>query len=362
MTNRRAGFSLPEVMISLAILAIVSVFLMDMLSRQTKTYQVVDQVAEAQTNLRVITDLLEREIRVTGFMVPEGAAICGVDNVDAPDILVVTDAAVIDPTSQIQNDLGIDITAGYDGNSLDTLTLAGDGTLDGNPFYDIDSDGVADVDLMQVPGLGQVGGIIVTDRNNPDRGSSCGQILGGSLVIGGSSVEIQVDYDFGGTESSQPLAALAAGSNPEDLVAIPATVYRVNAASQLMRNGVLLAEDVEDMQVALHFDLDDDGVVDGDPRPTPQFPPFISNAEYPGSIAGGVQYTSGSWDHSTLREIRVSIVIRTRGQDVATLENPNLATNTFIAMENRNDPALPADGFRRRVLTMTAQPRNLGRR
>ena len=116
------------------------------------------------------------------------------------------------------------------------------------------------------------------------------------------------------------------------------------------------------MQLALHFDLDDDGVVDGDPRPTPQFPPFISDAEYPGSIAGGVQYTSGSWDHSTLREIRVSIVIRTRGQDVATLENPNLATNTFIAMENRNDPALPADGFRRRVLTMTAQPRNLGRR
>ena len=148
-------------MISLAILAIVSVFLMDMRSRQTKTYQVVDQVAEAQTNLRVITDLLEREIRVTGFMVPEGAAICGVDNVDAPDILVVTDAAVIDPTSQIQNDLGIDITAGYDGNSIDTLTLAGDGPLDGNPFYDIDSDGVADVDLMQVPGLGQVGGIIV---------------------------------------------------------------------------------------------------------------------------------------------------------------------------------------------------------
>ena len=46
--------------------------------------------------------------------------------------------------------------------------------------------------------------------------------------------------------------------------------------------------------------------------------PFISDAEYPGSIAGGVQYTSGSWDHSTLREIRVSIVIRTRSQDVAT--------------------------------------------
>ncbi len=362
MTNRRSAFSLPEVMVSLAILAIVSVFLMDMLASQTKTYQVVDQVAEAQTNLRVITDLLEREIRVTGFMVPEGGAICGVDNITAPDILVVTDGAVINPTNQTENDLGMSVTAGYDGNNLDTLTLAGDGTLDGNPFYDINGDGVADVDLMQVPALGQVGGIIVMDRTNPDRGNSCGQIQVGSLVVGASSVQIQIDYDFGGTTSSQPLAALGAGSNPVDLVAIPATVYRVNAANQLTRNSVLLAEDVEDMQVALHFDLDDDGVVDGDPRPLPQFPPFISNAEYPGSIAGGVQYTSGVWDHSTLREIRLSIVIRTRAQDIAALEDPTLATNTFIAMENRNPPAIPADGFRRRVLTMTVRPRNIGTR
>jgi hypothetical protein len=31
-------------------------------------------------------------------------------------------------------------------------------------------------------------------------------------------------------------------------------------------------------------------------------------------------------------------------------------------MENRNPPAMLADGFRRRVLTMTVQPRNLGKR
>jgi prepilin-type N-terminal cleavage/methylation domain-containing protein len=362
VTNRRAAFSLPEIMVSLAILAIVSVFLMDMLSRQAKTYQVVDQVAEAQTNLRVITDLLEQEIRVTGFMVPEGAAICAVDNTDAPDILVVTDAAVINPTSQIQNDLGIDIASGYDGNGLDSLTLTGDGTIDSNPFYDSDSDGVADTDLIHVFDQGQVGGIIITDRNNPSRGSSCGQIVAGSLALGGSTLQVQIDYAFGGTDASQPLAPLPAGSNPEDLVAIPATVYRVNGANQLTRNGVLLAEDVEDMQLALHFDLDDDGEVDGDPRPTPQFPPFVSDTEYPGSTSGGVQYDSGSWDHSTLREVRLSIVIRTRAQDPAVVENPSLATNTFIAMENRNPPAMLADGFRRRVLTMTVQPRNLGKR
>jgi len=360
--NRNYGFSLPEIMISLGILVVVSAFLMEMLSRQTKTYQVVDQVSEVQTNLRAITDLLEHEIRVTGFMVPEGGAICGVDNTNAPDILVVTDAAVINPTGHIQNDLGIDITAGYDGTNLDSLTLAGDGTIDGTPFYDSDEDGVADVDLMDVLSQGQAGGIIVVDRNNPDRGNSCGQILGGSLTIGGSSVQLQVDYDFGGATGSEPLAPLGAGANPQDLVAIPAVVYQVNAANQLTRNGILLAEDVEDMQVALHFDLDDDGIVDGDPRPAPQFPPFGSDTEYPGSLPGGVQYTSGSWNHGTLREVRLSIVIRTRNQDPAAVENPNLATNTFIAMENRNAPGGVPDGFRRRVFTMTVQPRNLGKR
>jgi prepilin-type N-terminal cleavage/methylation domain-containing protein len=362
MTKRHSAFSLPEVLVSLAVLSIVSVFLMGMLSKQSQTYQVVDQVSEAQTNLRVISDLLEREIRVTGFMVPEAGAICAVDNINAPDILVVTDAAAITPGGLLQNDLGFDVVTGYDGNNTDNLVLSGNGVLDGVPAYDITGNGVADVDLVQIPGLGQRGGLIISDRNNPNRGNSCGQIVLGSLVIGGSTASITIDYNFGGVNGSQPLAAIVGGSNPPELVAVPATIYAINAASQLTRNAVLLAEDVEDMQVALHFDVDDDGIVDGDPRPAPQFPPFISDAEYPGSIAGGVQYTSGAWDHSQLREVRLSIVIRTRSQDSTVLEDPSLATNTFIAVENRVAPAIPADGFRRRVLSMTVKPRNIGRR
>lgn len=362
MNRRNAAFSLPEVLVSLAVLGVVSVFLMGMLARQSRTYQVVDQVAEAQTNLRVITDLLERELRVTGFMVPEGAVICAVDNTNTSDILVVTDAAAITPNGLTQNDLGFDVIAGYDGNNTDNLTLQGTGTLDGTPTYDITGDGVADVDLVTIVGLGQAGGLIVTDRNNPSRGNSCGQIQLGTLVLGATTSSITIDYDFGGPNGSTPLRPLGPGDNPQDLVAIPATVYQVNAVSQLTRNNLLLAEDVEDMQVALHFDVDDDGVVDGDPRPAPKFPPFISDTEYPGSISPGVQYQSGSWDHSTLREMRVSIVTRTRAQDADVAEDPTLATNTFIAMENRVPPAVPADGFRRRVLTLTVAPRNIGRR
>jgi prepilin-type N-terminal cleavage/methylation domain-containing protein len=361
--KRRVGFSLPEVMVSMAILGIVSVFLMDMLARQTRTYHVVDQVSEAQTNLRVITDLLERELRVTGFMVPEGGAICAVDRTNASDIVVVTDSAAVNPTGQTLNDLGASIVAGYDGTGLDTLSLSGDSTVDGVPFYDNDSNGVQDTDFVDVPAMGQRGAIIVADRNNPSRGNSCGQILAGSLTIGATASTIRIDYDFGlpGT-GSLPLRALTASDNPADLVAIPATVYQVNAASQLTRNGVTLAEDVEDMQVAMFIDADDDGDVDGDPQPAPQEPPFTSDAEYPGSIVGGVAYESDDWDHSLLRETRLSIVIRTRAQDAASLDDPALANNTFIAMENRVAPPQAPDGFRRRVLTMTVPPRNVGRR
>jgi prepilin-type N-terminal cleavage/methylation domain-containing protein len=361
--KRSAAFTLTEVMVSLAILGIVSAFLMEMLARQTTTYQVVDQVAEAQTNLRVITDLVERELRVTGFMVPESGAVCAVDNTNAPDIVVVTDAAAINPNAQTQNQLGADITGGYTGTNIDSLTFAGNGTVDANPFYDTDGNGVQDSDFVDVPGLGQTGGIIIADLNNPGRGNSCGMILANSLNLGATSSQVRIDYDFGlpGTGST-PLRALAGGDNPPQLVAIPATVYMINAANQLTRNGVILAEDVEDMQVAMFFDLDDDGVVDNDPQAAPAVPPFTSNTEYPGSILGGTQYLSGSWDHSAIREIRLSVVIRTRAQDEAARANPNLANSTFIAMENRVAPAQPADGFRRRVLTMTVKPRNIGLR
>jgi prepilin-type N-terminal cleavage/methylation domain-containing protein len=360
--NRRAAFTLTEVMVSLAVLGLVTVFLTDMLVLQTRTYQVVDQLAEAQTNLRVITDLAERDMRVSGFMVPEAAAVCGVDLTGAPDILVVSDPAPVNPASQIRNDLGASITAGYDGGGTDTLTLLGTSTIDGVAFYDSNGDGVADTDFLDVPGLGQTGAIIVVDRNNPTRGTSCGRIVTGSLTIGAVTSTVVVDYDFNTLNASQPLRAVVAGDNPVDLVAIPGHVYQVNGQSQLLRNGVILAEEVEDMQFALFFDLDDDGIVDGDPAPAPQVPPFTSDTEYPGSILGGTQYQSNQWDHSTLREIRLSFAIRTRAQDQQARENPALATSTFIAMENRVAPVQAADGFRRRLLTMTVQPRNLGRR
>jgi Tfp pilus assembly protein PilW len=40
------------------------------------TYEVVDQVSEAQQNTRAIAGLIERDLRSAGYMVPAEAAAC----------------------------------------------------------------------------------------------------------------------------------------------------------------------------------------------------------------------------------------------------------------------------------------------
>jgi hypothetical protein len=123
----------------------------------------------------------------------------------------------------------------------------------------------------------------------------------------------------------------------------------VNNQNQLLRDGMVLANNVEDLQVALFYDLDDDGVMDGE------------NLEYPGS-GGGAIYQSRNWDNSFLREIRVNIVARTRDQDADVVQNPGMAQGTWQLAENRVAPPGLPDGFRRRVHTSTIRPRNVGAR
>ena len=98
-------------------------------------------------------------------------------------------------------------------------------------------------------------------------------------------------------------------------MAIPAHAYWIGAAAsgkpQLMRNGMPMAPDVEDLQVAFFYDVDSDRVVDGAGTTVP---PFHSATEYPGSGAANSTWQSSAWDNSELREIRVTLVARTRSE------------------------------------------------
>lgn len=334
-SRRRAGFTLVELMISVAVMGIVVMYLMQSFTTQHRTYVVMDQVTEAQQNSRAIADLLEREVRTAGFLVPEHAAVCGVDRTNGSDTLYVSDAEALDPTNQTNANLGARILLGLGGAGTQILNL-NDVTLDGQSFYDTDGNGVPDSDFRCDTGTctaagRAAGGVIVVDAANPRRGTACGTI---QRIPGGNSVQVNM---------VNALSAVPAGGNTPDLRAVPAHVYAVNANRELLRDNLVLASDVDDLQVAFFYDVDEDRVIDG------------LAVEYPGS-AGGLVYQPENWDGTTLREVRINFVVRTRDDD------DRLSEGQFQVTENRVAGAAPADGFRRRVHTATVRLRNVGTR
>jgi len=322
--RRSGGFTLIELLVATAVMVVVVLYLLQTFTVQHRTYEVVDQVSEAQQNLRAVAALLEHEVRHGGFMVPEGAAVCAVDVTNGPDLLFVSDADAIDPTGELEPDLGGRVASGFNNDATpDTLTVDST-TLDALAFYDNDSDGTNDTDF-QVDG-----GAILVDANDQSRGRACGEVT----AVSATTVSVDFQNSIGATVA------------PQQLVLVPAHVYRVDAATlQLTRDGRLLAPDIEDLQVSLFYDLDGDGAVDAN--------------EYPGS--GGTEPTfnpgGAAWTDERLREVRVSFVARSRAED----PNRDYDQGVFQATENRA-AAAGTDRYRRRVHQATIRIRNVGGR
>lgn len=319
--RRDTGFTLIELLISVAILGFVAVYLLQTFTENHQAYVVLDQNVEAQQNLRAIGDLMERDIRHAGLMVPPFMAACGVDSTTGPDVLYLSDHEAVDPGDDVLSYDGADITAGNpSGGSTVTLDLA-DMVLEpapDRPAYDNDADGNPDTDFREG------GGVIVADRLDPDRGVLCGRIQS----VDEANQKVGIDVLSG---------SLGSASGPVDIVVVPAIEYRIGGGRQLLRNGQPLAEGVEDLQVAWLFDLDGDGDVETN--------------ETRGAADSPNDYSNSELDGGDLRSIRINIVARSR------LEDPEFSTGVLQALENR--PAGAPDGFRRRLHTATIMPRNL---
>jgi prepilin-type N-terminal cleavage/methylation domain-containing protein len=324
----RRGFTMIELLIALGLLSIVLLFLFDTFTYQHQTYTVVDQVSEAQQNSRAIARLIERDIRNAGYLVPGNAAACGVDNTTAPDLLFVSDTDAILPADQLPVELAGDELAASASNAPTGLApldvLVDDVVIDGTPSYDTDGDGAADSDFA----VG--GGAILVDVDNPGRGFACGLVQSVTLA---APQNVRVNFLTLHDVTAPPT---------QEIKLVPAHVYRIVPGSdppRLERDGVMLAKDVEDFQVAYFFDDDGDDVVDD-----------------PGETRGDASTAldTDSVDGTDLREIRVNLVVRTRADDP---RNPDSA-GTGQARENRaNAPG--DDGKRRRVHTATVRLRNL---
>jgi prepilin-type N-terminal cleavage/methylation domain-containing protein len=325
-TNRpMQGFSLVELMIALGILGVVVAAVMQTFVAQNHAYTVVDQTTEAQQNMRAVASLLEHDVRATGFLVPEGAAACATDQNNGPDTLWVTDADSINPASQTRAQLGATVQGGFTAANTGLQTLTVDNViLDGTAYYDTNGDGVPDADFRVN------GGVIVVDADNPQKGTACGIVQ----TVSPGANQIRVDFKN----------KMAAPGATDRIVVVPAHVYAIDvvtnpATPSLTRDGVLLANDVEDLQVAFFYDVDGNGQIGA------------AAAENPGSA--GTQYLSSAWDNRTLREIRINVVTRTSQTD------PTNGEGLFQATENRA-VAAANDSYRRRVHTTVVRLRNVG--
>lgn len=335
MDARRAGFSLIELVVVVAILGLVAVYMGRILAVNEKTYSSTDQLSQAQQNLRAIDDLLERDLRHAGMMVPDAVAVCGLDNVNAPDILYVSDAMAIDSQNDFSTYSGADVTAGdADSTGITTLTLSDliiEPSPPNRPAYDTDGNGTNDSDF-QVNG-----GVIIASTTNPTAGVACGTVT--AVNVGGSQITVDVRSDLSATTG---------------LIAVPAHEYRVNG-TQLLWNGNMLTDGVEDFQVIYIIDNDDDNQLDvndevfGNDDESSAHQLF--DGPTPNAGSGAVTLTGSVGE--LLREIQVSIVVRTR------LEDEDFNMGRIQGTGNRDVSGATADGFRRRVLTTKVMLRNV---
>jgi hypothetical protein len=293
---------------------------------QNRAYTVVDQTTESQQNLRAIAYMMERDLRMAGFRVPEGAVACGVDATNGPDTLYVSDSEPIvtidpaDPNSNPADAFSVGVS-GYTANVSEQTLVVDSTVLDGVAYWDHDGNGMPDADFR----VGNAA--ILFDSANPDRGTACGTVT--DLPTLGAGGRVRVDF-----ETALPTATGL-------LVLVPAVRYTVNSVdSTLLRNGVVIANDVDDLQVAYFIDADGNGRVTNDD-------------EYEGSALAASEYESQNTDHSDLREIRFNLSVRSRSAD------PGFVDGFMQAMENRAAVGA-SDGFRRRTYTATVRPRNVG--
>lgn len=314
------GFTLIEFMVAIGLLSVLMIGVTSSFTSQQRTYVVVDQVAEAKQNVRVVADLIERELRNSGYMIPAGGAVCGVDDDQGPDRIYISDAEAILamdslPTTLLTTPLGAVIT-----NATSAGLAAGSRTL---MLENDDLDGVGGGDF-------QVGaGVIVVDRNAGITGVACGRVTDlPAAALGAVPVVVNLE------DATGPLAA---GS---ELVAVPAVVYEL-VGDELRRNGITIVDQVDDFQVAWFFDANGNSLVDA--------------GEYIADDPGDNGYDAAGLDASQLREVRINVVLRTRDED----PNESWQGGVGQALENRDPNTVPGvDGARRRIHTSTVRLRN----
>ena len=168
--KRIQAFTLAELMVSLTVMTVVIGWVLTAYTSQHQNQIDHERVIEAQHEGRLITDLIIKDLRMAGFMVPTWAGVASVDGgAAASDLICTSDPAVMDTVivgNRNQRFPGAS-PAGVVGAGAATVTVP-------TSHLDVDSDGNDDFVVGS--------GIIIADDNNAHCASITG-IAGGTITF-----------------------------------------------------------------------------------------------------------------------------------------------------------------------------------
>lgn len=315
MIRRSEGFSLMELLVAVAVMAIVTAQLMLVFTTQRRATVVNDRVLDVQEGARTVIDLITYDARMAGFMVPPVAALSSEDGgTSAPDRFCVSDSSYFNTPLDGSKSPSLDNRdSEFQRATLVALTT-GSVTVES---LDIDQDGAANDFAVGA-------GVIVSDGGK----THCAAI---EAFVGN-----MIDFD---NNHSMP-GGLFTGTS--GVFAVPAIVYELDEPNlTLTRNGVTLSTSIEDLQVEYWVDSQvEDGTIGGSEWPVHD----LNSTAYGFTI-----------NTELIRRVRLSVVSRTEMGDGQMEEN----FQRFFRPTNANRTAGAPDEFRRRRFTASVSPRNM---
>lgn len=343
------GFTLIELMISVAIFSVVSIAAFGVLSASQKTATMNDQTVQIQRNVRLAMDLISRDLRMAAYGNPAAGAVAGcAQQLNAADNAVGADAG---PDSisivTIDQQIGTLQNAFTGGNAITVSNL-----ISGVAASDVIALEGAFVASLTAPPAGNV----LTLSTSP--GSSVFPV--GTAVLRLACVTYQVtgaDGKVGGTGT----------------VFAPFQLLRNTTATA--GNAVPIVDSIEDLQLAYGIDTDANGIIDDQAGGTANTVDCLDFVPNNGPCTqGATAYASGTGTVTTLpasinntptsvRQVRITVVGRAVPPQAANIAGNTWKDDTFrssSAIQAEDHAIASATGIRRRSLTKIVTLRNAG--
>jgi len=376
------GFTLVELMVAVAITAILLTAAYQVLVGQSRVYETQEQTIDMQQSVRAALDFLSRELRMAGYMVDSSTNVFppNLINNDAsgPDILDGTDSITFVGNTRY-------------GTLIQASPVVGEYTVNVYPALTQNMEFKANdqVNIVAYNPPIVVGTQPTRNKLNLVNLTITTVAYGDPTDPTNTPTMLTLDNDI-----SQPTNFDVSFPLPlagDYVTIVPQTVsYRVNNDNVLQRsddNGANwddLIEEVEDLQFVYAFDSDARGGIDIDAVSSDII--WVVDRDNDGDLDTQVQadgstvspipepddWDGTGWDGANvdysgdtincpIRAVRVSILIRSARQNPDPRFRDRALANEFALVEDHDRTSLGIqDGFRRRLLQSVVKLRNLG--